>query len=223
MPIMRVAAGGVNNLPRQSDLEKRRSKMKSMILDDDAAQKKRLSNNLASERSSLTPYGTEKTLKVTVRLTEKTEKNETPGSVYFKDDEDRFTQQHTLKLKTLFEYDVKMEVEPAQEIMYVVLGNRKHEKLQVINNPDEEAKSVYNFVWSTKQMKTTDRKYRTVLPCRIKFKPYKELVFNMQVKFYTNEEIAHYTGEPLQFLDLDCKVGTGKDKSTNLYPPIRFN
>lgn len=107
---------------------------------------------------------------------------------------------------------------------YVVLGGRKHEKLQVIRNPDEDqAKSVYNFVWSTKQMKITNRKYRTVLPCVIKFKPYKELSFDMQVKFYTNEEIAHYTGEPLQFLDLDCKVGSGKDKSTNIYLPIRFN
>lgn len=34
MPIMRVAASGVNNLPRASDIEKRKSKMKSMLIDD---------------------------------------------------------------------------------------------------------------------------------------------------------------------------------------------
>lgn len=190
-------------------------------------QKKRYSNisnsNFSTDRPLLSSYGTEKELKVTIRFTEKSERNENSGAVYFKDDEKRFSQQHTLKLKTLTEYNVVIDVEPAQEVSYVVLGGRKHDKLQSSQNVGGANASVYKFVWSTRSNQPTDRKYRTILPCIIKFKPYKELRFNMLAKFYSNTELAHYTGEELHFLDLDCRVGTGKDKSTKMYPPIRFN
>lgn len=194
----------------------------SGISDDNASQGRSKSKSRSPERPRLTSaYGTETTLKVTVRMREKGVENEGPGTVYYKDDQDRFTQQHTIKLKTFSEYDVKVVVEPPQEISFLVLGGRRYENIKLVNQDD--MKSVYRFIWSTEKIKTTDRKYRTVLPCVIKFKPYKELIFNMQAKFYTSEEVAHYTGNRLKFLDLDCAVGTGKDKMTTLYPPIRFN
>ena len=91
-----------------------------------------------------------------------------------------------------------------------------------MNNPEEDGKTVYNFVWSSHMIKITDRKHRTILPCCIKFKPYKELNFKILVKFYNNDEIAHYRGEPLSFIDLECKVGSGKEKATILNN-MRFN
>ena len=102
------------------------------------------------------------------------------------------------------------------------MGNRKCEQYEVMNNPVEDGKTVYNFTWSSHLIKITDRKHRTVLPCVIKFKPYKELNFKILVKFYNNDEIAHYSGEPLSFIDLDCKVGSGKEKATILNM-MRFN
>lgn len=215
MPLLQTPA--IVKVGSRADREKSPSRYEQSL------QRKRLNHlaSIAAERH--VTYGIEKQLKVTIRFTEKTDENETPGSVYYKDDEKRFSQQHTLKLKTLTEYDVKIEVEPAQEITYVMLAGRKFDKVKPTNNPKEEGKSLYNIVWSTKAMKTTDRKFRTVLPVIIKFKPYKELKFQLLVKFYMNKDVAHYTGETLHFLNLDCKVGSGKDKSTHLYPPIRFN
>ena len=58
-------------------------------------------------------YGQEKTLKVTIRMNEQ---NSVPGAIFYKNDEARFNQQYTLKLKTAFKYNVTMEVEPAMDI-----------------------------------------------------------------------------------------------------------
>ena len=91
-----------------------------------------------------------------------------------------------------------------------------------MGNPIEDGKSVYNFKWSSHLIKITERKHRTVLPCTIKFKSYKELNFNILVKFYSNDEIAHYSGEPLSFIDVDCKVASGKEKAT-VFNLMRFN
>ena len=41
------------------------------------------------------------------------------GAIFYKDDEARFNQQHTLKLKTYSKYNVTMEVEPAMEVSWV--------------------------------------------------------------------------------------------------------
>ena len=49
-------------------------------------------------------------------MNEVKERNQVPGAIFYKDDEARFNQQHTLKLKTFSKYNVTMEVEPAMEI-----------------------------------------------------------------------------------------------------------
>ena len=75
--------------------------------------------NTGSGSNNLILYGLEKTLKVTIRMNEMKERNQVPGAIFYKDDEARFNQQHTLKLKTFSKYNVTMEVEPAMEITWV--------------------------------------------------------------------------------------------------------
>ena len=79
-----------------------------------ATQNKR--RNSENGTNNLIIYGSEKTLKVTIRMNEQKERNQVPGAIFYKDDEARFDQQYTLKLKTASKYNVTMEVEPAMDI-----------------------------------------------------------------------------------------------------------
>ena len=80
------------------------------------AQQNNKRNNSGAGLNNIILYGSEKTLKVTIRMNEVKERNQVPGAIFYKDDEARFNQQHTLKLKTFSKYNVTMEVEPAMEI-----------------------------------------------------------------------------------------------------------
>ena len=152
-----------------------------------------------------------KILRVTIRITEKKENDSLPENVFYKLDESRFRQQFTLKLKTFSKYNINIEVEPYQDLIYVKLGGRRYEKVVKLNSHDGDEKAIYAFIWSTKQIRTTERKHRTVLPCEIKFRQYKEIEFDIMVKFYNNCEIAPYIGKPLSSINLDCTLSNSNE------------
>ena len=81
----------------------------------------------------------------------------------------------------------------------------------------EDGKTYCSFIWSTKHIKITQRKYRSVLPCVIKFKGYKELDFEVLVKFYENEENLHYSGVPLSSLGLYGTLSNDNQQKQQMY------
>ena len=142
-------------------------------------------------------------------MTERKENGE-EDSVYYKDDEHRFSQQYTVKLKTFSEYNIEIEVSPQRELMYFTVGSRKYKRFNRSDNSQD--KDVYTFVWSTKMIRTTERKHRSVLPFSVKFCGNREVNFNMFVKFYYSCEVAHYNGTPLTFIELNSGCENDKEE-----------
>ena len=71
---------------------------------------------IPTKPEDLSIYGPRKSLKVAIHLQER---SESPGNIYYKDNKGRFSQQATLKLRILTEYNVQVEVEPDQRISYI--------------------------------------------------------------------------------------------------------
>ena len=86
----------------------------------------------------------------------------------------------------------------------------------------EDGKTFCSFAWSTKHIKITQRKHRSVLPCVIKFRGYKELQFEVLIKFYESEESLHYTGVPLSSLGLYGTLSNDKQQKPQMLD-IVFN
>ena len=128
---------------------------------------------------------------------------------------------YTLKLKTFSEYNVQLEVCPSLTISYLKIGGMRYDA-NMTKVKKEDGKTFCSFTWSTDHIKTTQRKYRTILPCAIRFSGYKEIQFEVLVKFYENEEILHYTGLPLSSLGLYGTLSNDKQQNGETYEII-FN
>ena len=121
-----------------------------------------------------------------------------------------------MKLKICVLYHVSVEVKSDQEIVFVTLGGKKYNRFNIVQSTDKYTK-LFSFVWSTHGITTTNRKHRSVLPCVVKLKPYKELKFDLLVKFYDDVTcVNHFTGIPLSLISLECEVAKGKEKNTIL-------
>ena len=127
------------------------------------------------------------------------ENNLRGDSVRFKNDDGRFQQPYTLKLKTRTEYRVGIEVEPYQYIDYVKIGGT------LLEHAEKDTCSLF-FVWSSGKMRRTDFRYRLVCPIVLKLDGLPEIKFNLQMKFYECGEVAHYTGPSLSSIDLKVKL-----------------
>ena len=134
------------------------------------------------------------------------ERNE-PSHVMYKKDEDRFSQEITLKLKTFTLYNVLLEVDNNDDLlMYVILGGKKYNCFKMIEKPEGNGR-IFGFVWSTDNIKVTERKHRSTLPCVLGFKDHRELLLSLSIKFYEKEEFSRYTGTPLSTIHLDGCLG----------------
>ena len=98
--------------------------------------------NSQNGTSNLSLYGSEKTLKVTIRMSEQKERNQLPGAIFYKDDEARFAQQYTLKLKTDSKYNITMEIEPTTEIRLAYCSHF----ITYASNGDEKNVKVLVFI-----------------------------------------------------------------------------
>lgn len=81
---------------------------------------------------------------------------------------------------------------------------------ELVNDPENDSKSVYQFTWSTHGIEPTLNRHRTDVPCVLKFKNYKEIEFKVQGKFYADDDSKHITwGQALAFISVDCTAGRG--------------
>ena len=166
--------------------------------------------------------GEETSMNITIRMQEKVrDESEESGfkrkgnSVLYKNDELRFSQQCTLKLKTFTLYDIAVEVANDQHLIHMDIGGKIYNCFKLYDNPDNSTK-VYVFTWSTAKINPTERKHRTILPVEMKFKGYKELKFQFSVKFYYKDEVLHFSGLPLTLIDVHAQVGVGEFHHTVL-------
>ena len=128
------------------------------------------------------------------------------GVVNFKEDHERFQHPHTLKLKTDTLYNMAIVVDEHQSVSWVVLGGKRYNLFHLYHMP--EGKKMFVFVWCTSGVTTTQRKHRSILPCIVKLKGWKEVNFKLSVKFYEPDETIHCGGHPLTSINVKCNVGT---------------
>ena len=160
-------------------------------------------------------------LKYTDLLVSVTEQINRPQSViFYKDDENRFKTRFTLKLKTCSAYVITIEIKPSLQMSYMKLGSTKYDQPSSKSNSSEEGKCLYKFNWSTEGIDITERKYRTIVPCAIKFRGYKELNFKLSVKFYGCEKNIHYNGIPFTSVCLDGVLVNNKESRGHLFHVI---
>ena len=131
-----------------------------------------------------------------------------PTTVAFKNDETRFSQPTTIKLRTGSLYNVVLEVEESEQTLaYVVLGGKTYNCFKTFARAADNSR-VYGFVWSTHRVCETRRKHRSVLPCVLRLQGYRELSVNLSVKFYAQDENCRcYSGEPLSAIRLEGTFG----------------
>ena len=167
--------------------------------------------------------GNETPLTVAIQIQEKVQDGigfKIGNAVLYKSDEERFSQQCTLKLKTFSLYTIILEVNKDKDLIHIDIGGRRYNCFKLFDSPDNTIKK-YMFTWSTDNIKPTQRKYRTILPIEIKFEGYEELNFQLSVKFYYSDDVLHFSGKPLNVIDVKAQVGVGQQQQT-LFTGISF-
>uniref|UniRef100_T2M7W6 CB1 cannabinoid receptor-interacting protein 1 n=1 Tax=Hydra vulgaris TaxID=6087 RepID=T2M7W6_HYDVU len=168
----------------------------------------------SSNKSSINSGGNDLKLKISFYLANMPGNGPGSTDVFFKQDGQRFNEQHTIKLATCSNYQVKMEIEPMTELTFFKLGGMDI-KFEKVTNTANDTKLVYQLFWSTAGISTTMRKFRTDVPCTIKFKKYKKINFKFQVKFYSsNDRKRSELGKKLNSIDLECTIGRGSYTSS---------
>ena len=154
-------------------------------------------------------YVAEKNMTIHMHLFEKDETDSNlftkSPAVLYKNDEDRFSHEITLKLKTFSRYNVIFEVDDKDhQLMYVSLGGKVYNCFKMIEKTDVR---VYGFVWRTDRIQVTQRKHRSILPCLFEFKGYNELSIDLSAKFYDKDEESRYTGTALSAIHMSSSFG----------------
>ena len=158
-----------------------------------------------------------KTLHITLQINETKEGKEEVdnGTVMFNQDEDRFTQESTLNLKTFCHYTITVELHHHQKLEYVSLGRKTYFNI-IKDQPEKEFFYItenscgtrsYSFVYSTDKVRATDRHHRTVLPCKLKLLGYGELKFKLLVNFCYSNKMDHMVGVPLSSIGIEATFG----------------
>ena len=133
-------------------------------------------------------YGGDRSLKLTLNINEENSTSK-KSVVCYKDDINRFKQQHTLWLQTFSRYVVALEVEEDQELVFIRLGGRKYCSFHVEKNTDRKTK-VHSFLWCTDKIRTVRRKHYSLLACVFRFKSCTELWVDLRVKFYASDDTS---------------------------------
>ena len=127
--------------------------------------------------------------------------------VVYKSNEDRFTQNNFIKLKTFSSYKITLEVNLDQVLVHCTLGGKNYNCFRMYNRPNGGVGKMYEFVWNTDRIRKTERHHRTMLPLAFKFNGYHELRFHLLVKFYGCDERTHYRGEILSGIHISATLG----------------
>ena len=127
--------------------------------------------------------------------------------MFYTNEEGRFSQPCSLKLKTQFLYELRLEVDQDEMLTRFTIGGKVYNCFTKYKHLGRGTVG-YSFVWSTHNIKATGRKHRSVLPCSVRFRWRKELKFDMLVKFYEDQEDPKlFIGSPLTAIDLHVSAG----------------
>ena len=140
------------------------------------------------------------------------------GVVYFKNDGNRFSQQYSIRLKSCCLYNVAVGFREDFSLTSVCLGGKHYNNFTTRREPSTHGITWHQFVWSTENIKVTQRNYRSILPVEVKLRSLEELRFNVCVKFYEDEveERRLSTGFPLTRITVECVVACEREKGTTL-------
>lgn len=150
-------------------------------------------------------------------------------SLFYKHEEfARFSHTPTLKMLTRSDYEVSIQVEPFLELKFIKIGGVEHDRFKIVKqDPEDDTKLAHNFVWSTPRcLELNERKYRTIIPCVMKFQGKNKLLFDLMVKFYEwswEEKSTQYCeGKLLNFIQLNGIVDEEKRTKRKKYT-VEFN
>ena len=133
-------------------------------------------------------------LNVSLRIQERSECGK--EAVFYREDEDRFTQECCMKLKISTLYDVRIEVDEEEMLVNFSVGGKTYNCFNMFTISGCE-NVAFDFVWSTDNIETTKRNHRSVLPCTMRFKGRREVKFNLLAKFYEYYDARLCVGNPL--------------------------
>ena len=130
------------------------------------------------------------------------------GIVFYSDDQYRFSQQYSLKLKIGTLYNVCVIVHKNEMLMKFSVGGKTYNCFKKFEQNDKSDQDFvgFAFVWCTETIRTTKRNHRSVLPCSMKFRGRREIHFNLLTKFYENYNSRLYVGNPLTSVDLQIQA-----------------
>jgi len=137
-------------------------------------------------------------------------------AVHFKDHQDRFPGQYTLKLRKEGKYKVSLEVDKRMNVEYVKLGGILWDEFEE-EPPSTDDKVGHVFNWDTDKMELIGNHYRLVFPCVVKLEEEEEFGFDFMLKFYDKEQKQYSTGESLSHLSLDCSECELRQGNLNVY------
>ena len=142
------------------------------------------------------------------------------GVVYFKNDGNRFSQPYSIRLKSSCLYNVAVGFREEFSLTSVCLGGKHYNNFTTRHELSTHGTVItwYQFVWSTGNIKVTQRNYRSILPVEVKMRSLEELRFNVCVKFYEDEveERRLSTGFLLTRITVECVVACEREKGTTL-------
>jgi len=167
-------------------------------------------NNISTRSDSAASTGHEVKFKCLLKINRK----DTGGPVYFKWDGERFkTTSETLKLQSGTDYTITLELQPPLELLLCKIAGIEY-TFELVNDPEKDSKSIYKLTWATHGIDPTDNRHRADVPFSIKFKNYRALDFNLQVKFYSKSESSHISwGQLLNHATINCTAGKGSFQS----------
>ncbi|XP_077530143.1 CB1 cannabinoid receptor-interacting protein 1-like [Haemaphysalis longicornis] len=126
------------------------------------------------------------------------------GDVHYKVDGTRFGSESTIKLNVETPYLLTLCFRPAQTLENIMLmGSRYSPK----EKSRDHCSSTYCVTWSSLGFAVTKNGKRDKIPLALQILDLGELLVNLQVKFYKENDTGHVTwGNALHHIDLDCEV-----------------
>ncbi|XP_064603418.1 CB1 cannabinoid receptor-interacting protein 1-like [Liolophura sinensis] len=126
-------------------------------------------------------------------------------AIYFKQDGERFTSSHTVKLNVNTSYTVQIAIRPAHELVGAVIrGERCEPKL----SKEDENGIIYHLNWSTQGLELNKKGNRIEIPIVLEVKHHGPFKTTLQCKLYKDQEKVHSKwGQNLSSIVYECKIG----------------
>lgn len=128
------------------------------------------------------------------------------SDVHYKGDGTRFGSESTIKLNVETAYTLTVCFRPPQRLDHLSLMGSQYTPKEKSRDPNS---STYSVTWSSLDVAVTKRGKRDKIPLVLEIRNLGELLVNLQVKFYKENDRDHATwGNTLHQIDLDCQVSS---------------